>query len=53
MAISGNLALFSASFVPWLLVTGILFLEGLIAFLQAYVFVILIAIYLNDVIEIH
>jgi len=30
-----------------------MFLEALIAFLQAYVFIILIAIYLNDVIEGH
>lgn len=34
---------------PWLIVTLIMFLELLIAFLQAYVFVVLIAIYINDV----
>ena len=35
--------------LPWILVTVILFLEALIAFLQAYVFTILVAIYINDV----
>jgi ATP synthase subunit 6 len=38
---------------PWLIVTAIMFLELLIAFLQAYVFVILIAIYINDVLVSH
>lgn len=38
---------------PWIIVTAIMFLELLIAFLQAYVFVILIAIYINDVIASH
>jgi ATP synthase subunit 6 len=38
---------------PWIIVTLILFLEALIAFLQAYVFVVLIAIYLNDVTSSH
>lgn len=37
------------SFLPWFIVTIILFLEALIAFLQAYVFVVLVSIYLNDV----
>jgi ATP synthase subunit 6 len=35
--------------LPWILVTIILFLEALIAFLQAYVFTILVAIYINDI----
>lgn len=35
--------------LPWILVTVILFLEGLIAFLQAYVFTILVTIYINDI----
>ena len=42
----------SLSFIgvgPWLIVVVIFLLEILIAFLQAYVFVILITIYLNDV----
>lgn len=38
---------------PWIIVTIIMFLELLIAFLQAYVFVILIAIYINDVTVLH
>jgi len=41
------------SIFPWLIVTLILVLEALIAFLQAYVFVVLIAIYLNDVTSSH
>jgi F-type H+-transporting ATPase subunit a len=36
--------------LPWSIVTLIFFLEFLIAFLQSYVFVILLAIYINDVI---
>lgn len=39
--------------VPWVIVTGIMFLEALIAFLQAYVFTILVTIYINDVLVEH
>jgi ATP synthase subunit 6 len=39
--------------LPWLIVLAIIFLELLIAFLQSYVFVILIAIYINDVVSDH
>ena len=39
--------------LPWLIVTGVSCLELLIAFLQAYVFIILLAIYTNDVIAMH
>lgn len=39
--------------IPWLLVTIILFLEALIGFLQAYVFTILVTIYINDVLVEH
>lgn len=38
---------------PWVIVTAIMFLEGLIAFLQAYVFTILVTIYINDVLIQH
>jgi len=38
---------------PWLIVTAIMFLELLIAFLQAYVFTILVVIYINDVLNLH
>lgn len=41
------------SFIPWLLVTVIMFLEALIAFLQAYVFTVLITIYVNDALVQH
>jgi F-type H+-transporting ATPase subunit a len=39
--------------IPWLLVTIIFVLEILISFLQAYVFIILICIYSNDVVISH
>lgn len=38
---------------PWLIVTCIVVLEILIAFLQAYVFLILICIYCNDILQLH
>lgn len=38
---------------PWIIVTAIMFLECLIAFLQAYVFTILVTIYINDVLVEH
>jgi ATP synthase subunit 6 len=41
------------SFVPWLLVFAVVLLEFAIAFIQAYVFVILLTIYLNDSINGH
>lgn len=39
--------------IPWLIIMIVLILECAIAFLQAYVFVILIIIYLNDGINLH
>jgi ATP synthase subunit 6 len=44
---------FFVAFLPWIIVTLIMFLETLIAFLQAYVFVVLITIYINDVLNLH
>jgi ATP synthase subunit 6 len=41
------------SVFPWIIVTAIVFLELLIAFLQAYVFTILITLYINDVLNMH
>jgi len=41
------------SFVPWLLVFAVVLLEFANAFIQAYVFVILLTIYLNDSINGH
>jgi len=38
---------------PWVIVTAIMFLELLIAFLQAYVFTILVTLYVNDVLNMH
>lgn len=38
---------------PWIIVTAIMFLELLIAFLQAYVFTILVTLYINDVLNMH
>ncbi len=41
------------AFLPWVIVTVILFLEALIAFLQAYVFTVLVTIYVNDALVQH
>lgn len=49
----GTPAFITLGLFPWVLVTIIMFLEALIAFLQAYVFLILITIYLNDSITNH
>jgi F0F1-type ATP synthase membrane subunit a len=46
--------IYSSLFIlPWLIVTFIFFLEIVIAFLQAYVFTLLITIYFNDVLVDH
>lgn len=39
--------------IPWGIVTAVMFLELLIAFLQSYVFVILVTLYINDVLTFH
>jgi len=49
---TGTVMMLLAAF-PWLIVTAIMFLELLIAFLQAYVFTILITLYANDVLNMH
>ena len=49
---AGPLYIFLAV-LPWIIVTAIMFLEALIAFLQSYVFTILVTIYINDVLVIH
>jgi F0F1-type ATP synthase membrane subunit a len=49
---SGSAMILLAAF-PWVIVTAIMFLELLIAFLQAYVFTILITLYINDVLNMH
>lgn len=41
------------SFIPWLLVFAVVISEFAIAFIQAYVFTILLIIYLNDAINVH
>jgi F0F1-type ATP synthase membrane subunit a len=41
------------SFVPFAIIFCVTGLEFVIAFLQAYVFIVLLAIYLNDVINVH
>jgi F-type H+-transporting ATPase subunit a len=50
---STSLIFIVISVFPWIIVTLIMFLEVLIAFLQGYVFVILITIYINDVLNMH
>lgn len=49
---SGSVMVLLAAF-PWVIVTAIMFLELLIAFLQAYVFTILVTLYINDVLNMH
>ena len=49
---AGPLYIFIAV-LPWIIVTVIMFLEALIAFLQSYVFTILVTIYINDVLVEH
>jgi ATP synthase subunit 6 len=49
---TGSVMVVLAAF-PWIIVTAIMFLELLIAFLQAYVFTILISLYINDVLNMH
>lgn len=49
---SGSVMMLIAVF-PWAVVTAVMFLELLIAFLQAYVFSVLITLYINDVITFH
>ena len=49
---TGSVMIILALF-PWVIVTAIMFLELLIAFLQAYVFTILITLYINDVLNMH
>jgi ATP synthase subunit 6 len=52
MLTSGTLMVFLA-IVPWAIVTAVMFLELLIAFLQSYVFTILVSLYINDVLTFH
>lgn len=49
---SGSLMMLLAVF-PWAIVTAVMFLELLIAFLQSYVFTILVTLYINDVLTFH
>lgn len=49
---SGTLMILLAP-MPWIVVTAIMFLELLIAFLQAYVFSILVTLYINDAVNVH
>jgi ATP synthase subunit 6 len=49
---SGSLMILIAVF-PWAIVTAVMFLELLIAFLQSYVFTILITLYIGDVLTFH
>lgn len=49
---SGSLMILISVF-PWAIVTAVMFLELLIAFLQSYVFTILITLYIGDVLTFH
>lgn len=50
---SSKIILTILAVIPWTIVTAVMFLESLIAFLQAYVFLTLGTIYINDVISGH
>lgn len=50
---SGCAVLIALSVFPWIVVTAVRFLELLIAFLQSYVFTILVSLYVNDVLTFH
>ena len=50
---SSNFILIVNSFIPWLVVTIVLYLEIVIAVIQSYVFLTLGTIYLNDTLESH
>jgi ATP synthase subunit 6 len=52
MISSGSMMIVLA-LVPWVIVTAVMFLELLIAFLQSYVFTILVSLYINDVLTFH
>ena len=41
------------SLLPTIIIIAVSFLEVVIAFLQAYVFVILLCIYINDILHLH
>jgi F-type H+-transporting ATPase subunit a len=49
---AGSIWLF-LSFLPFGIIFCVTGLEFVIAFLQAYVFIVLLSIYLNDVINVH
>jgi F0F1-type ATP synthase membrane subunit a len=53
VALRGGDGWFHFGVLPWIIVTIVLVLEIAIAFLQAYVFIILTAIYINDAINVH
>lgn len=52
LLLSSSLMVLIAVF-PWVIVTAVMFLELLIAFLQAYVFTLLITLYTNDILTFH
>ena len=52
-ASSSSFILNLVSVFPWTIVTAVRFLELLIAFLQAYVFAILVTLYVNDTLTLH
>jgi F0F1-type ATP synthase membrane subunit a len=51
--LNSQAALIVFAIVPWTVVTLVMGLEFVISMLQAYVFVTLISLYINDVIVLH
>lgn len=51
--INSQVLLAVVALLPWIVVTLVMTLEFIISFLQAYVFVVLICLYIHDVIQLH
>ena len=53
MLLTGNSMLLLGHLIPLIVLIALMFLETGVAIIQAYVFTILICIYLNDAINLH
>jgi F0F1-type ATP synthase membrane subunit a len=53
MAMSGTIGIMIASLLPFVILLAVTVLEMAVAFIQAYVYVLLTVIYLNDALHLH
>jgi F-type H+-transporting ATPase subunit a len=51
--LNAHTLLMVVALLPWVVVTLVMALEFVISFLQAYVFVVLICLYIHDVVQLH